>query len=428
VFAKQEYPPLFPIGFHDKSLQELREICVVPFKARGSSTRERIIDGLEIIVKRLVFAGVIGEIWVDGSFVTEKIDPSDVDILLMVDGKFFDNASPEQQEIMKWVQANLKTSHLCDSNLWVQYEQTHPAMARLNQMLRDAPDASGLIANMNTLKITHFKLEKEFEHAAKRLGVEICSYRLFPEGTERQSVVGIGKALLNFQSLFSLLYCAVKAEESGAGKPSLDETLMDFAYTFPGSVGVAMTVPSQANLFGNYYHQAIDVLSHMAKAQSASELKMFSQRVGIEPVKAMYKWADDLVEAGFGADIQWKGPHDSYPRLLIQKPELTSLKAVMRATSDEHFAEFTKTGILQGVDMTNHSFHFQYKDEKGKTRDIYGKFVEAISPLKPVKVPLKYTVSLRKSTRVFYSTDEEVTSHLLLRIQLIQKKKKKKKV
>ncbi|MEO7859269.1 MAG: hypothetical protein ABIU05_02310 [Nitrospirales bacterium] len=84
------------------------------------------MDDLEIIVKRLVFAGILGEIWVDGSFVTDKIDPSDVDILLMVDGKFFENASPEQKEIMKWVQANLKASHLCDSNLWVEYDKKHP--------------------------------------------------------------------------------------------------------------------------------------------------------------------------------------------------------------------------------------------------------------------------------------------------------------
>ena len=88
------------------------------------------MDGLEVIVKRLVFAGVVGEIWVDGSFVTEKIDPSDVDILLLADGKFFESASQEQQEIMKWVQANLKDSHLCDSQFWVQYDQTHPEHGR----------------------------------------------------------------------------------------------------------------------------------------------------------------------------------------------------------------------------------------------------------------------------------------------------------
>lgn len=305
-------------------------------------------------------------------------------------------------------------------------ELTNEAMGHLNQMLRDAPDAAGLISNMNTLRITHYKLEKEFEYAAKRLGVEICTYRLFPEGKERQGVVGIGKALLNFQSLFSMLYRAVKAEESGPGKTSNDETLMDFAYTFPGSVGVALTIPSQADLFGNYYHQAIDVLSHMAKAQSADELKMFSQRIGIEPMKAMFRWADDLVEAGFGADIQWKGPRESYPRLMIQKPELTALKTVMRATSDEHIDEFTKTGILQGIDMTNHSFHFEYKDEAGRIKPVYGKFKDAISPLKPVKVPDKYTISLRKSTRVFYSMDEEETKHYLLHIQRAQPKRKKK--
>jgi len=88
-------------------------------------------------------------------------------------------------------------------------ELTNEAMGKINQMLRDDPDSAGLISNMNSLRINHAKLEKEFEHAAKRLGVEVCSYRLFPEGTERQSIVAIGNALINFQELFSSVYQAV---------------------------------------------------------------------------------------------------------------------------------------------------------------------------------------------------------------------------
>jgi hypothetical protein len=306
-------------------------------------------------------------------------------------------------------------------------ELTNEAMARLNQMLMNAPDSPGLIANMNTLRINHFKLEKEFEDTAKRIGVEVCSYRLFPEGTERQSIVGIGKALLNFQSLFSSVYSAVEREESESRSGSSDETLLDFAYTFPGSVGVALTIPSQVNLFGNYFYETVTMLSSMTKAQNINELKSLSARVGIGTMKTMYKWADDLTHAGFGVDIQWKGPRESYPRLYIQKPELASLKAVMRATSDETQEEFTKRGILQGIDMPNHSFHFEYKDETGKKRDIHGKFTDAISAMKPVKVPSPYTVQIQKNTRVFYSTDEEDTKYLLLGIKGTKSRGKAKK-
>ncbi len=294
-------------------------------------------------------------------------------------------------------------------------ELTNEAMGRLTQMLRDEPEAPGLISNMNTLKLTHFQLEKEFDEAAKATGIEVCSYRLFPEGTNRQSIVGIGKALLNFQSLFSKIYAAIRIDSS----QDENETILDFAYTFPGSVGVALTIPTQVNLFGNYFPETINVLSQLAKSRSTTELKAFSQRIGLAPIKALYTWADDLVNAGFGVEVKWKGISNEYPSLFIQKPELTSLKNVMRSTSDEHKKEFTKTGTLQGADMTNHSFHFQYKDPKGKMQDINGKFIDAITPAKPVKVPGKYTVSIKTTSRIFYSTDEEETKHLLLRVRKV---------
>ena len=59
------------------------------------------MDNLEKIVKRLAQEGIVGEIWVDGSFVTDKINPLDVDILVMVDGDFFDKASWGQLIVKK---------------------------------------------------------------------------------------------------------------------------------------------------------------------------------------------------------------------------------------------------------------------------------------------------------------------------------------
>jgi hypothetical protein len=37
-------------------------------------------------VQRLVDAKIDGEIWADGSFLTEKIDPKDVDVIVRIDG------------------------------------------------------------------------------------------------------------------------------------------------------------------------------------------------------------------------------------------------------------------------------------------------------------------------------------------------------
>ncbi len=114
---KEEFPPLLGIGFHPKTLAELRILCVDGFNGK-STTRQEIMNGLEDVVKKLKEKSILGEIWIDGSFVTKKIDPNDVDILLAINGNFYDNCTDEQREVIDWVNSNLKDTHRCDSYLF----------------------------------------------------------------------------------------------------------------------------------------------------------------------------------------------------------------------------------------------------------------------------------------------------------------------
>lgn len=108
--SHQEYPPLLTAGFHSMSLDQVKALCVTPFE-QTSTTRSLIMFGLVSMIGRLEYAMVQGEIWIDGSFVTEKIDPIDVDILLHVKADFYNNANTDQQEAVDWVASNLKTTH-----------------------------------------------------------------------------------------------------------------------------------------------------------------------------------------------------------------------------------------------------------------------------------------------------------------------------
>lgn len=85
--SKKCYPPLFTPGFHDIDDNQLKKICVDSFP---QSTRRsmlycnfiQLIDNLRILNKQF---NCFLEIWVDGSFTTEKQDPDDVDILVVMD-------------------------------------------------------------------------------------------------------------------------------------------------------------------------------------------------------------------------------------------------------------------------------------------------------------------------------------------------------
>jgi hypothetical protein len=119
-----DYRPLLAPGLHKMTMLELRKICVTNFNPL-STTRDVIMNGLEYVHHNLNRNCIIGELWVDGSFLTNKVDPADVDIVLCVDGPFIDNASATQQAVVQWVAGNLKASLMCDSFVCAVYPPDH---------------------------------------------------------------------------------------------------------------------------------------------------------------------------------------------------------------------------------------------------------------------------------------------------------------
>ena len=61
------------------------------------------MDNLETAIARLDSQGIPGEVWVDGSFLTEKIEPGDVDLVLKTSATFLDTATQDQQDAIEWL-------------------------------------------------------------------------------------------------------------------------------------------------------------------------------------------------------------------------------------------------------------------------------------------------------------------------------------
>lgn len=72
---------LLPEGVHDCTLEELRERFGI---FQGSDRRCRLFDQLSAYVSEVTLSGLIAAIIVDGSFVTDKSDPNDVDLILVL--------------------------------------------------------------------------------------------------------------------------------------------------------------------------------------------------------------------------------------------------------------------------------------------------------------------------------------------------------
>src|SRR5205085_763701 len=125
--SKPEYPPLLPVGFRQMTVEELRDLCVTRFPL--SKKRITIMDGLEHVLDHLSLVGVVADVWVDGSFLTEKIEPEDSDIVVCIQSDVYENGSRAQKDTIDWVGSNLKADFKCDSYVHVEYPDGHPLHA-----------------------------------------------------------------------------------------------------------------------------------------------------------------------------------------------------------------------------------------------------------------------------------------------------------
>ena len=80
--VKPEFPPLLAQGFHSLSVDELHALLVEKFPL--SKSRSELWDNLIWLVEELKSLKLKCKIWLDGSLLTEKVDPDDVDLVVDV--------------------------------------------------------------------------------------------------------------------------------------------------------------------------------------------------------------------------------------------------------------------------------------------------------------------------------------------------------
>jgi hypothetical protein len=91
-----------------------------------STIRGTIVSGLKTFIQTLEAANVVGDLWLDGSFLTEKINPKDIDVVLKIDGALYNSGTPEQRQAVDWVIANQKLTLKCDSYALFEYPPGDP--------------------------------------------------------------------------------------------------------------------------------------------------------------------------------------------------------------------------------------------------------------------------------------------------------------
>lgn len=95
---KTDYPPLLGEGIHPFSLDDLKTLTVDRFPK--SVRRTGLFGALRVYLEMLESTGFKGYAWIDGSFMCDKGEPQDIDILLVYDSKTIDDVSESARPVL----------------------------------------------------------------------------------------------------------------------------------------------------------------------------------------------------------------------------------------------------------------------------------------------------------------------------------------
>ena len=299
-----------------------------------------------------------------------------------------------------------------------QLQETRATLARVERAVAEQPDKPSLRSLAKSLMAQQRNLEADFAVEADRLGMDVCSYRIFSDNGILP-LHPLAQGLIDFQSLVTVVYDAQKtsiAKERARIAPNIrEESSFNFGYTFSGSLGVVLTISNKrALILGSHLDESMRQLFSLAKVGSVSDIRAFSKKLGLASIRAMHKWAFGHAQAGLGVDIEWRRENVIRANLLAQQPELAKLCLMIEETSDEEKTRFSMHGELVSVDVETRRFKL-----KGESGDIIGgSYEDAISDSHRVKLPgHHYRAHLTKTQRVQYSTDAEEAEYHLERLE-----------
>lgn len=294
-------------------------------------------------------------------------------------------------------------------------KDTETALAKVRRLAAEHRNRPTIASTISSLQKRHRDLEELFERMTAKQYLDVCSYRLIPEHSETYSLWALTSTLGNFQDALALVYEAIKTgqrkDRASWSADVAQETALNFGYSFSGSLGFVFTLQNERLLLvDSTLDMAFRQLFEMMKANSSSDLAQYAKSLGVAPIRKLYKWATNHVEAGMSVDIKWQRNAEVRASLVVQQLELIRLREVISQTSDEKEEQLTLRGVLVGGDLVARAFHF----DPASGDQIRGRFVESFKTREELRLGHTYTASLIKRIKTHYSTEKEDITWLLV--------------
>lgn len=294
--------------------------------------------------------------------------------------------------------------------------RAHASVARAESALSREPDSQALQIKLAARARLAQRSRDILQGVAIENHVELCNYRLVAEPGRKFALPHISKSLLEYQYTFSQIYDALKngaKQRTRIGNEAWNESLLEFGYSYSGSLGVVLLAPSERDFFEGTYDQAIDALFEVLDIDSQDTVKDIAKSLGEAVIKRVHDWSKANVDGGFDVDVRWSRSDGKQRGQLVSVSHMEKIVEIISATSDDKVEDVDISGTLVGIDVLAGNFHFAVPDGD----EYRGGLDDDFSRSQVVSVPGRYVARMTKTTKVVYSTNKEETRFKLKSLQ-----------
>lgn len=286
------------------------------------------------------------------------------------------------------------------------------SVARLEQRLQRNPLDRITLVNLSAMRKMAQQARDEMERLAGINQIEVCQYRIVPSSDAGYSLRHVSESLLEYQNLFSQIYDALKngkKTKAVIGHEAEAESALELAYTYSGSLGVALLAKSDRDFFSGTLDTSIEALYQIIDIDDSDAVRDVAQHLGRAVIKRVHDWSKANVEGGFSADIRWTRSDGRMFGQMIDRSRMEKIVKYIQAASDEKVSTIFTTGMLVAVSLPMKSFQIVVPDGDSYS----GRFADDLILPDQVTVGRIYSAEITLSEVTYYATQQEKRTNTL---------------
>lgn len=285
--------------------------------------------------------------------------------------------------------------------------------ARLEQELSKNPYDYALAKDYNSIsRLTH-RYEREILFAAEQKQIDVCRYKIIPE-CEDYSLYGVTSSLSSFQSVITSIFDAKQSGPKTRARFSEQvkrESELHFGYTFAGSLGFVLVIPSERDLFSGKMDDVVDTFHDLMNVEDIDDVRDISRHLGIAVTSQYYKWLTSNTSREYSLELNWHRSDRVQKGTLLDSNRMNKIEDIILEASDESQDEIPVSGVLVGMNLktTSGSFHLVVPEGESYSGFLSEEFDRSVQ----WGLNKRYSAEIIKKEVTYFATEDTKTTFYL---------------